>query len=1661
MRRSAAARATSRTVLALLCLALAAVGQADNLLPNASFELPVSGRDWQPDRSVEGAWHGSRALRIDHTVPPTHTWAWWRVVTSRMVHSQAGPHTLSLYARREGTGTARIIAQVHANPFVCGRNLEVLSRTLTVTSNEWQRFDVTGELAQSNGGWYWVELKAGPTPEAAVWIDAVTLQAGTTASPFEPARPVEYALSMGGDWSRIYVEGGPRPPLVVNACSAGDMAPRETVKLTVRDFWMREVAASSVEVDVPKGSTAAVSVPLNIELKGPFRAELADAEGRLLDELVFCVVPKIDHPVLAHQYGYTSEKMRHLYHALGFAYGGSVATSWPSIQPNGPDEWVWDRWDESYRAFKDNFRQVAQIWLVGAPKWAYDKPDKTTPFPPSAPAEQQFDLEDFLEYAETLARRYPDWRHLQVWNEPWGWKPADYILMLRRCRERLKAVDPDIRILAPTCHPRLIGWTEEFIKLGGLQFTDVFAVHAYPAGGGASLEALAILKKWAWADGNTSRPIWNTEVALHPYHIMTWYTMFMPSNTGSWADGRPVPECNAAEEATERWAKMYLMQKAMGVSRFFSHVGPGMTSFLPRFTHMHHAEPDGGRQPVAAAWAVAGDRIGSATGLGEVAVSPYLTALAFSDGATSKIALWLKGTKRESDVSDPLAAGLFRPYDEALAHHGGRLRRLIPYQTRQFEVPLPTATVEDIVVRDLFDNILPPETVEGRLRLIVSRLPIYLETNRLSPEGLAAVLRQGRVLGVAPLRVDVDIARTAAGVPGVVADVSSAVPAAMRVTGRLLSVPDTCRVATRSATTLLPGLRKRRLRFPFTQLADTTEGQAGPKLEVRAGGERLSGTIPRLWLAVAEHRRDIVIDGDLREWSDAPGLRIDRQQQATYMPSHWHGPEDGSARLQVAWNEEDLLVAARVTDSTVDPTRRLYGGECIELFLDMDHAAASHSTSPGPHTRQLFLNPPVEGKWPTGEVSALERVEGGRLAAQRTGDGYVLEAAIPLDNLRVAGFVPRPGEVIGFLPTLCDFDEGEGRSKLVWTERESEYLDTSTWGRLALLPPGGLPGHANTAAIVSQWLLDGAAKVPDLGPAGFEGEGVGIRAAGGKEPGAAFDGRTSLVWFADAHWELPAKRFEIRFRPTIPVDRDQLLWCEPTSPGWRYRGILQGDGRLRFELRDYRQQNAFALTTRRGVTHIKGWVDAAYEWDAEGGRIRLYLDDELEAETQATLESATSGLFIGGSPQEGMFYSGLVQKVRIIDLEGATAGEAGHGVCLEYGLDRLIGDVVAPRDVAAPDIKGKCLGPIQVTDGKVGNCFRFNGVDSLVSFPATFCGPQVRLGLWLCPAGDPKQDVKPRFRARLGSARDGILDTWCRASMSDDGKAQWGVMQRGDTFHSRLSAKQYIFAADSPFSGFRMQAWLDPQDRCVAFWYAHPGADGKLLYHQLRSRTQVWRGDLWTHVAVELDQPKQEMRLLVNGTVEATGALYSTVRSPVQSFSLGGSRRDGLPFCGKIDEFVVRAPYPSRAWILPEGGMEYAPQTFGENVVLATPFRPHGFGPQDTATIDASALRAGNASQRIRVSRAEAGIACMVDAPRYRDRYSVGVAVRSSQASTARLLISRADNPEAASFEGALDVADQFRAYEFLDAIRGAGRCYLFVLFDRPGTYWIDDVWVE
>jgi hypothetical protein len=271
-----------------------------------------------------------------------------------------------------------------------------------------------------------------------------------------------------------------------------------------------------------------------------------------------------------------------------------------------------------------------------------------------------------------------------------------------------------------------------------------------------------------------------------------------------------------------------------------------------------------------------------------------------------------------------------------------------------------------------------------------------------------------------------------------------------------------------------------------------------------------------------------------------------------------------------------------------------------------------------------------------------------------------MEAVIPLVNLQSAGLVARPGGAIGLQPTLCDYDaKDKNGCKLVWTGKPKEYLDTSGWGRLVFLgdAPDRLLRKGDEAAgakrTLSAWNFDRADRLDDSGGAGFVGV---VTNAVCREPGTTnahlfFDGSSSSVSVRQGRWDVKRKRFEIRFKADPDYRRPTLLWLEHVAPGWRYLGRITPEGRLTVGLYLH-QKPTIELVSRTIVRRDGAWIDAAYEWDAERGRMALYVNGVKEAEQEGVvIQQATENLWVGGVPEENAWFRGGIQKVGIFRME--------------------------------------------------------------------------------------------------------------------------------------------------------------------------------------------------------------------------------------------------------------------------------------------------------------------------------------------------------------------------------------------------------------------------
>ena len=166
------------------------------------------------------------------------------------------------------------------------------------------------------------------------------------------------------------------------------------------------------------------------------------------------------------------------------------------------------------------------------------------------------------------------------------------------------------------------------------------------------------------------------------------------------------------------------------------------------------------------------------------------------------------------------------------------------------------------------------------------------------------------------------------------------------------------------------------------------------------------------------------IDGDLGDWNSVPGkIELNAAKQVTYGAGKWDGVKDLRADVQLAWRGESLFVAANVTDADFRQTQRganLWKGDHLEMYIDTSPQSDVANKLFGDRQFQLGLSP---GNFQhTGDAltditpevylfrPAGASAKGSQVAAQRTADGYTIEASIPWDAFN---YKPQVGMPLG------------------------------------------------------------------------------------------------------------------------------------------------------------------------------------------------------------------------------------------------------------------------------------------------------------------------------------------------------------------------------------------------------------------------------------------------------------------------------------------------------------------------------------------------------------------------------------------------------------------------------------------------------------------------
>lgn len=213
------------------------------------------------------------------------------------------------------------------------------------------------------------------------------------------------------------------------------------------------------------------------------------------------------------------------------------------------------------------------------------------------------------------------------------------------------------------------------------------------------------------------------------------------------------------------------------------------------------------------------------------------------------------------------------------------------------------------------------------------------------------------------------------------------------------------------------------------------------------------------------------IDGDLSEWFKESPVYLGTKEQLNLNPEYWSGPEDNSGNFYLAWDLENLYIAAEILDDSpfvwfmaygldgndglgvylstnpnAEPGRRIYDSADFRLLFGLDN----DMFDTGIDRSNVLLKKGIDTIGVGGGENAIRNCA---IAIKPTSVGYNLEIKIPfasLSNSQIPALKPEVGMEVGFNLELYDLDQscpGAVTSVLVW-QPGNPKMSPHAWGML-------------------------------------------------------------------------------------------------------------------------------------------------------------------------------------------------------------------------------------------------------------------------------------------------------------------------------------------------------------------------------------------------------------------------------------------------------------------------------------------------------------------------------------------------------------------------------------------------------------------------------------
>ncbi len=600
--------------------AIPAIGSV-NLIPNSSFEAGPGGwgtlgitAGWGGNPvgltgtlDTSNPYDGATSLRID--LGPTETQTLYYDTWPSTVQPQAlvqaanlgwvqvdpsQPVTLSAYLRaNQANVPVRLSLRTGTDP--SNGDTPGLSYTDVNVGTTWQRYTFTSyvptkEVYIAVGP----DLSANPTGSASVWIDAIQLEQGSSASAYQTREPIEVAVS-GTAFGNIFTTTQ-TPTFTIGGNNRTSSPATITITAQLTDYFGNMLTPQTTSLYIGAGASATGSFVPTIPRKGYYRVNFSwTANGNAhSQDMVMAYIDGYsgtDSPFgINHPPG--EDGFCQALRLAGVTWGRDWSLVWGNLEPTSGSLDFSAADQQIQHELAENLNVLALIPLPST-NWSSAAPSQVQPYQP--PASTGWDrmsyaptdsskLTGFIQaaiahYASLVPGKIKTWEFL---NEPvWtsfalpgsaynlpspSYAPADYVNLLKLAYAAIKASDSTAIVIGGfSAEPWR--YATDFINAGGLNYVDVFNLHNY--GGLVAPETyLPQMNTLLTQMGSGAKPIWMTEFAYYGADDLPWSPWIAPP-------GQFAPSLLLANErqAADWTIRNDVIMLSRGVKKIFYHSG--------------------------------------------------------------------------------------------------------------------------------------------------------------------------------------------------------------------------------------------------------------------------------------------------------------------------------------------------------------------------------------------------------------------------------------------------------------------------------------------------------------------------------------------------------------------------------------------------------------------------------------------------------------------------------------------------------------------------------------------------------------------------------------------------------------------------------------------------------------------------------------------------------------------------------------------------------------------------------------------------------------------------------------------------------------------------------------------------------------------------------